>query len=180
MLRGSTVLLVATFSLAGCEPRYVNTDCLLPILRTDEPIRTLVNVGDRADLRRWDICPAPTARTFEARRSYGTIKFELSGSPHRLFMVAKTDDGRTLDIRGEGIEINRNTSGSPLAEYSHRKTFSGNDLVLSQRPVPEVFAIEILGEDGQPRDTIQATYDTVLCSCAVPEGMGRPNDPPVR
>lgn len=162
------LLVVALLSLAACEPPYVYRDCLLPTLSTDVPIRTLVNIGAPED-RTSDRCPVPTARTFEARRPYGTIKFEWWGSPHRLYIAAMADDRRALDIRGDDIEAYKNTTGSWLAQYSHVRTFPVENLILSQRPPPEHFVIEIVGKNGQRVDTIQATYKTALCSCAVPE-----------
>lgn len=167
------VLLIVAILLAGCEPRYVNTDCWLPILLTDEPLRTLVDVGDRND-RSFNTCPVPVARIFEAERSNGTVKFEWWGSPHKLYISARSTDGQPLDIRGAGVEVYRDTSGSWLAEYSHNRTFSGNNLL--DKPASEPISIALFGADGNLVDTIQATYDTVRCSCPVPEGMGRPND----
>jgi hypothetical protein len=166
------VFLIVAILLAGCEPRYVNTDCWLPILRTDEPLRTIINVGDGND-RSFNTCPVPVARIFEAEARDGTVKFEWWGSPHKLYMSASLADGRPLDIRGVGIEVYEE-SGSWLAEYSHRRTFSGNNLL--DKPASEPISIALFGADGDLLDTIQATYDTVRCSCPVPEGMGRPSD----
>jgi hypothetical protein len=169
-----SVCAAALLFLAGCEPRYVYTDCLLPTLTADVPVRTLLNMGDPEDMAS-DVCPVPTARKFEARRSYGTMMF--GWWDYRLYIAAAADDGRTLDIRGAGIEIYENDSGQPwFSEFSHRKRFAGDALILSRKPAPERFTIEILGPDGRPLDTIEAIFDTTLCSCAVPEGMGRPTD----
>jgi hypothetical protein len=170
----------ALLSVTGCEPPYVYTDCLLPVLTTDVPVRTLLNMGDPGDMAS-DVCPVPTARKFEAQRPYGTIRFGWWGSPDRLYIGVAADDGRMVDIRGDGIELHDNESGQPwFSEFSHRKRFPGDALILSRKPAPERFSIEIIGPDGQLLDTIEATYDTALCSCAVPDYLGRPNDPPVR
>lgn len=131
-------------------------------------MRTLVKVGDPDD-RSSNVCPVPVARTFRAERSYGAVNFEWWGSPHRLYMSAKTSDGETLDIRGGGVEVYENTSGSWLAQYARRRTFPGNSLLA--RPAPQSVSLEILTRDGQLLDTIRGTYDTELCSCSVPEGI---------
>jgi hypothetical protein len=144
----------------------VHTDCWLPVLRTDEPIRVLVNVGGRGD-RSSDACPVPVARTFEIERPYGTISMEWWGSPHRLYISTTADDGRALDTRGSGIEVYEDRAGSWLREYSHRITFAGEDLL--ERTAPEKITIEVLTADGGVVDTIHATYDTVQCSCSVPD-----------
>ena len=167
-----SVPVIALFTLTACEPRYVYTDCLLPSLTTDLPIRTLINVGDPED-RTSDKCTVPTPRSFEATRSYGTIRFEWWGSPHRLYIAASATEGRAMEIRGDGIEPYENTTGSWLAQYAYRKTFPVENLILSRSPAPERFAIEIMGADGQPLDSIEATYQTVTCSCAVPEGLSQ-------
>lgn len=161
---------IAAFSVAACEPAYVYTDCRLPILSTDESIRTLIKVGDTEDQRR-DVCTVPIARKLQTTKSYGSIRFGWWGSPHRLYVDAKTNDGRALDVRGDGIMDYDNASGSWFAEFSHRRSFPGRHSITAARPPPERFAIQIFGPDGQPLDTIQATYDTVVCSCAVPEAF---------
>jgi len=155
---------------AGCEPDYVYTDCWLPLLRTTEPVRTLINVGDHGD-RTSDKCPVPVPRTFELERPYGTVNFEWWGSPHRLYISAS----RQIDVRGDGIEDYRDEAGSWLSQYSQRKTFAGESLL--ERPLSQRFGIEVFGADGQLLEMIDATYDTALCSCSVPEYMGRSPDP---
>lgn len=162
------LLMSAWLPLAGCEPPYHHTDCWLPVLRTDASMQTLVHVGDPDD-QSSNVCPVPVARTLRVERAYGTVNFEWWGSPHRLYMSAKTPDGETLDIRGGGVEVYQNTSGSWLAQYASRRTFPGNDLL--DRPVPQPVSIEILTRDGRLLDTIQGTYDTEQCSCSVPVGI---------
>lgn len=154
------------FVLVACEPAYHDVGCWLPILRTDESTRIVVKVGDPED-RGSDTCPLPVARTFEAERSYGTVKFEWWGSPHRLYISARSNDGAPLDVSGARVEPFVDVSGSWLKEYSHRIDFSGNDLL--GKPAPQDIEIEILDRDGRSLDTISAVYDTVRCSCSVPE-----------
>ena len=160
-----------TAILAGCEPRYLYTDCLLPTMDSDVPIDLIMLVGDPQD-RASDTCTPSLARTFEMRRAYGTIKFEWWGSPHRLYLRATRSDGQALAIRGDGIEVYENASGSWLSEYSHRKTFPVENLLLSDRPDEVPFTVEIVA-DGQLIDVIGATYRAQLCSCSVPEALAR-------
>lgn len=154
--------------LAGCEPPYVDAKCWLPVLRSDEEVRTLVNVGDGQD-RSSNSCPIPVPRVFEVERSYGDVKFEWWGSPHKLYMSATAPDGQRLGIRGEKVEVYENTSGSWLASYSHRIVFSGSNLL--DKPASRRLTIEIVGADGTTLDSIDATYDTVECTCPVPDWM---------
>jgi hypothetical protein len=161
-------LVIVWLPLSGCEPRYHHTGCWLPVFRTDAPIQILVHIGDPDD-QGSDVCPVPVARTFRAERSYGTVNFEWWGSPHRLYMSARTSGGEMLNIRGPGIAVYENTSGSWLAQYASRRTFPGHDLL--ERPAPQSVSIEILTRDGRLLDTIQGTYDTEQCSCSVPEGI---------
>jgi hypothetical protein len=134
-------------------------------------MRPLVNVGDRED-RTSNVCPVPVARTFAAEGAYGIVDFEWwGGSPHKLYVSAKAAGDEQLDVRGEGIEVYEDTAGSWLGRYSHVRRFSGNDFL--EKPVPETFLLEIVAADGRLLETIQATYDTARCACAVPEA-GRP------
>lgn len=78
-------------------------------------------------------------------------------------MSAKASAGEVLDIRGAGVEVFENTSGSWLAQHGHRMTF--------ERPVPESVSFDILTRDGRYLDAIHGTYDTERCSCSVPDGI---------
>ncbi len=168
MKLGTCTFVVAAFVLlVGCEPSYHDVACWLPVLRTDETMRTLIRVGDRED-RASDTCSAPTARAFEVQRDYGNVTFYWWGSPHRLYLSGSTADGRPLEFRGDRVEVYEDTSGSFLAEYSHRITFFQGESLLD-KPAPEHVVIEILGPDGRSLETIQAEYEPVLCSCSVPE-----------
>lgn len=168
LIQRSPLLATAMFMLVACEPQYVYTDCLLPTLSLDVEVRTVLNMGAEGDLSS-DSCPVPAARKFEARRSYGTVQFGWWGSPHKLYIAVSADDGRSIDVRGDGIEAFENPPGSWLSEFSYQKRFPVHNLVFSPEPETESFAIEILESDGSQLETIDATYDTMRCSCAVPE-----------
>lgn len=84
-------------------------------------------------------------------------------------MSAKASAGEVLDIRGAGVEVFENTSGSWLAQHGHRMTFPGNSLL--ERPVPESVSFDILTRDGRYLDAIHGTYGTERCSCSVPDGI---------
>jgi len=161
------LVVFSCLAFAGCEPPYHDVACWLPVLRTDELMRTLIQVGDRED-RISNTCSVPIARLFQAERQYGDLTFYWWGSPHRLYLAGRTAAGQQLEFRGDRVESYDDSSGSFLAEYSHRITFhQGNDLL--NKPTPEHVVIEVLGPDGRSLDTIQGTYEAVLCSCAVPD-----------
>lgn len=169
LVRGAPFAFLTTVLplLLGCEPPYVEVDCWLPVLRTEEPVAVLLHHGERGD-RNSNYCPVPTPRVFRVDRPYGTVNFEWWGSPHRLYLSATSHDGRPLDIRGPEITVYRNTAGSWLAAYSHRRTFEGHNL-LDPQPPTESITIEILDPEGQRLDTLQGTYEPLRCKCFVPD-----------
>ena len=95
----------------------------------------------------------------------GEIYLEWWGSTHRLFMRVESNTG-SLDIVGEGVEPYSDPSGSPLAEYSHRRRFAGNSFHDSP-PLPESFSISIVGSDlpGGAPDHLEFEYGTQRCTC---------------
>src|SRR5690606_14594091 len=61
----SASLAITLLSLTACEPQYVLTDCLLPMLSTDVPTRTVINMGDAKD-EMSVVCPVAMDRSFVA------------------------------------------------------------------------------------------------------------------
>lgn len=137
-------------------------NCWLPNLVLDVPSRVLVHVGDRAD-RASDSCPVPVARLIQVQRPYGELEFELWGSPHRLYMVGRLEDGSALRINGDQVEPYRPKSPSWLDKYSHRRTFLGDN--FGAQPESVAFSVAVLDSRGETLDELRLVYRPEFCTC---------------
>lgn len=141
---------------------YAENDCWLPDLVVNVPVETLMRVGDRGD-RRSDSCPVPVPRVITTVRPYGSLRFELWGSSHRLYMTGKATDGTALQFGGDGVDAYRRNTDSWLSQYSHYRRFAGSD--FADAPETAAFDLSIQDANGVELEQLSLTYRTQRCRC---------------
>ena len=152
---------------SGCE--QIVSDCYLPILQSEVPMRVLSYVGDETD-RTEDFCDggASPQRLMEIQRDWGVLRLELWGGTHRLYLRPVSTAGLVVELEGNGIEgYTPSASTSFLAGYTHVKTFSGTE--FDDVPADsETFFLDVIRIESEGRalvDRFPIQYDTVKCSC---------------
>ncbi len=137
--------------------------CNLPTLRSDLHFEPLVEVSTASFFS--DECPIPIDKKFRLQRDWGMVQFEWHTS--NLWMKATTAAGSDLLLTGEGI---RQDNGAFLGEaYTATKHFDGQRFVDAN--VKSDFVVKISGSNGDLKDTLNLTYDTIKCTCAVYDSL---------
>ncbi len=91
------------------------------------------------------------------------MRLEWHGSPHRLYMIARSAEGLELEIAGDGVET---FEADFLSErYTSVKTLPGQNFL--EAPAHVEFTLSIADFDGTVFESIEFTYSTIECTCAV-------------
>jgi hypothetical protein len=156
----------ACFTFGGCNPIPSHTQCNLPYLEKSSEFFVVEEIGTWGFYKNY--CPEPINRVFEVRRSFGVIKFEWWGSPHRLYMSVQGDakDIVQISINASNLTLERvDIDHGWLSQYSHRITFPNNDFVKPVLPDAD-FELVIKDGDGVVIDRLDMRYTTVVCTCS--------------
>lgn len=137
--------------------------CELPTLKSDMHFEPLVEVGTSSFFS--DSCPVPIDKKFKLRRDWGVVLFEWHTS--NLWMKATTSGGPNFLLTGDGVRPN---NGTFLGErYTEMKSFGGRQFLDAN--VISDFVLEVRGSNGELVDSLNMTYDTAECTCAVYDGL---------
>jgi hypothetical protein len=98
-----------------------------------------------------------------AVRPYGSLRFELWGSPHVLYMQGRATDGASLRFLGDDVVVYRPSTDSWLKQYSHYRRFRGEDYLDTREDT--TFSLAVQDANGAELEQLSLTYRTQQCRC---------------